>query len=167
MKNLFGLIMVVLLSITVSFAAAPTKTALDGNYVSGGIASTISSTVAGVTVTSAATHLLWSGIPAGGWEYILAFDSLSDNAAGEFYLYACDPNGVVLGTAKIDTLTVANSKIPAQYLIPFCHTIVGATYKIYFVNAISGTIHINRMYIMKRRTIVSSSATSVGGGFGN
>jgi hypothetical protein len=165
MKNLFGLIMVVLLSITVSFAAAPTKTALDGNYVSGGISAIISNTVAGVTV--AETHLLWSGIPAGGWEYILAFDSLSDNAAGEFYLYACDPNGVVLGTAKIDTLTVANSKTPTQYLIPFCHTIVGATYKICFVNAISGTIHINRMYIMKRRTIVSSSATSTGGGFGN
>jgi hypothetical protein len=172
MKKVLIGVVAVLVVFGICFAAAPSRVAVDNAYSVGVVKyeagyqpiqkyyKFASDTALG---SSASKSILKNFIPAPGWEYIIARDTLSATVRGGTAMSrdtrviigkvtALDSAGSIVGSVNFDTITTGSAV--QQMVVPFGSAIVGDKYNVDFVNtSATDSLIYNHVRLYKRRPV--------------
>jgi hypothetical protein len=184
MKKILAVFSLLIATIAIVWAAAPTKTVEDACYVSGPHINFAGQTTQGCTfgkfnkvhsdsvIGATDSRTLFSHfIPKQGWEYVLCRDTIgsyvhlkrdTSNVVFVLYAYSADSSNRLIGKTRVDSMGGTGSgtlgSVPQQILLPFGSTIVGDYYTLKAeCNTAKDSIWFNFFYLVPRSTVLRNN----------
>lgn len=161
MKKLFaGLLIMLCACFAVYSDEIPTPSLEDAVYDWGGVFKDISSSTAYDTLASGTPTkvILQNTKIDGGWEYILAHDTLTGTDAAtcviEIVIESYDDNNILLKRTIVDSIVGSSEQYGGAHVLPFFSETVGHKFKVVLQYDTGTQTIVNRLYIYKRRPVV-------------